>query len=125
MEVLKRADDEELRYYLLPLVQALRYEPSDDSRLARFLVSRATRDIALGVPLHWCVSPRNLACSTMKRKPPQQRTPALVRLTTQSDTFDDARDIQNKGYPKQKRSVKVLHNGDADHGCQSANQRQI
>ena len=58
MEVLKRADDEELRYYLLPLVQALRYEPSDDSRLARFLVSRATRDIALGVPLHWRVLPR-------------------------------------------------------------------
>ena len=56
VEVLKRADDEELRYYLLPLVQALRYEPSDDSRLARFLVSRATADIALGVPLHWCVA---------------------------------------------------------------------
>ncbi|KAK9840409.1 hypothetical protein WJX74_009457 [Apatococcus lobatus] len=53
VEVLKRADDEELRYYLLPLVQALRYEPSDDSRLARFLVSRATADIALGIPLHW------------------------------------------------------------------------
>lgn len=53
VEVLKRADDEELRYYLLPLVQALRYEPADDSRLARFLVSRATADIALGIPLHW------------------------------------------------------------------------
>ena len=53
VEVLKRADDEELRYYLLPLVQALRYEPSDDSRLARFLVSRATSNMALGIPFHW------------------------------------------------------------------------
>lgn len=40
MEVLQRAEDEELACYLLQLTAALRYEPSDSSRLARFLVER-------------------------------------------------------------------------------------
>jgi Phosphoinositide 3-kinase family, accessory domain (PIK domain) len=40
VEVLQRAEDEELACYLLQLTAALRYEPSDNSRLARFLVER-------------------------------------------------------------------------------------
>lgn len=53
MEALERMDDEELRYYLLQLVQALRYEAEDDSRLARFIVQRASRNPVLGILLHW------------------------------------------------------------------------
>ncbi len=53
VDVLSKADDEELRYYLLQLVQALRYEASDDSQLASFIVNRAIRSIDLAVPLHW------------------------------------------------------------------------
>ena len=40
VSVLERADDEELQCYLLQLVQALRFERSDKSRLALFLVNR-------------------------------------------------------------------------------------
>jgi Phosphoinositide 3-kinase family, accessory domain (PIK domain) len=40
VEVLQRAEDDELACYLLQLTAALRYEPSDSSRLARFLVER-------------------------------------------------------------------------------------
>ena len=53
VESLRRTGDEELRYYLLQLVQALRYEAEDDSRLAAFIVSRASRNPALGILLHW------------------------------------------------------------------------
>ena len=42
VSVLERADDEELQCYLLQLVQALRFERSDKSRLAHFLVNRGT-----------------------------------------------------------------------------------
>lgn len=40
VSVLERADDEELLCYLLQLVQALRFERSDKSRLSHFLVQR-------------------------------------------------------------------------------------
>lgn len=40
--VLERAEDEELQCYLLQLVQALRFERSDKSRLAFFLVQRGS-----------------------------------------------------------------------------------
>lgn len=40
VSVLERADDEELKCYLLQLVQALRFERTDKSRLAQFLVQR-------------------------------------------------------------------------------------
>lgn len=53
VKVLKGTDDEELRYYLLQLVQALRYEAVDDSRLANFIVQRAIRNPVLGSLLHW------------------------------------------------------------------------
>ena len=53
MEALERTDDEELRYYLLQLVQALRYEVEDDSKLARFIVHRASLSPVLGILLHW------------------------------------------------------------------------
>ncbi|KAL6660884.1 hypothetical protein ACP70R_000268 [Stipagrostis hirtigluma subsp. patula] len=42
VSVLERADDEELQCYLLQLVQALRFERSDKSCLAHFLVNRDT-----------------------------------------------------------------------------------
>lgn len=38
--VLKRAGNTEISCYLLQLSAALRYEPRDDSLLARFLVTR-------------------------------------------------------------------------------------
>ena len=55
---LRKADDEELRMYLLQLVQALKFERLDgdttqDSSLASFLVSRATNNFMLGNYLHW------------------------------------------------------------------------
>lgn len=53
VEVLKRTDDEELRYYLLQLVQALRYEVVDNSKLATFIVERASKNPVIGVLLHW------------------------------------------------------------------------
>ena len=53
VEVLGRAGDEELCQYLLQLVQALRYEAAADSRLSRFLVSRAAGNPVMGIRLHW------------------------------------------------------------------------
>lgn len=45
VSVLERADDEELQCYLLQLVQALRFERSDKSRLSHFLVQRGMRPL--------------------------------------------------------------------------------
>lgn len=56
MAVLRKAEDEEVRGVLLQLVQALRYEPADDSRLAAFLVQRAARQPTIAIPLHWCAN---------------------------------------------------------------------
>lgn len=53
VEVLKRTDDDELRYYLLQLVQALRYEAVDNSKLATFIVQRASKNPTIAVLLHW------------------------------------------------------------------------
>jgi len=53
---LQAKDDDELLYYLLQLVQALRFEAMDNSRLARFLVIRATSNPAFATFLHWWVS---------------------------------------------------------------------
>jgi phosphatidylinositol 3-kinase len=50
----QRKEDDELLYYLLQLVQALRFEAQDNSRLARFLVNRATHNPAFATFLHWC-----------------------------------------------------------------------
>ncbi|KAI9793724.1 MAG: Phosphatidylinositol (PI) 3-kinase [Peltula sp. TS41687] len=59
---LRKADDEELLLYLLQLVQALKYEkisqesakdPTEDSSLARFLISRAAQNLKLGNFFHW------------------------------------------------------------------------
>ena len=56
VEVLKRTEDEELLYYLLQLVQALRYEAADASPLAQFLVQRAVANPTLAFTLHWCAT---------------------------------------------------------------------
>ncbi|KAG4392218.1 hypothetical protein GLYMA_04G094500v4 [Glycine max] len=56
VSVLERADDEELQCYLLQLVQALRFERSDKSRLSHFLVQRALRNIELASFLRWYVA---------------------------------------------------------------------
>ena len=50
---LKSTSEEELLYFLLQLVQALRYEPSVDSRLASFLIDRARRSAAVASALYW------------------------------------------------------------------------
>lgn len=56
VSVLERADDEELQCYLLQLVQALRFERSDKSRLCHFLVQRSLRNIELASFLRWYVT---------------------------------------------------------------------
>ncbi|PNY03778.1 phosphatidylinositol 3-kinase root [Trifolium pratense] len=56
VSVLERADDEELQCYLLQLVQALRFERSDKSRLSQFLVQRALSNIELASFLRWYVA---------------------------------------------------------------------
>ena len=59
---LRESDDDELLLYLLQLVQALKFEKispetdagsMQDSSLARFLISRATKSLMLGNYLHW------------------------------------------------------------------------
>eukprot|EP01025_Chloroclados_australasicus_P004742 TRINITY_DN11257_c0_g5_i1.p1 TRINITY_DN11257_c0_g5~~TRINITY_DN11257_c0_g5_i1.p1 ORF type:complete len:871 (-),score=117.28 TRINITY_DN11257_c0_g5_i1:1332-3944(-) len=49
----KNADDEDIKSYLLQLVQALRYENEDCGTLAKFLVSRAQNNPQLAILLHW------------------------------------------------------------------------
>ncbi|RWR84950.1 Phosphatidylinositol 3-/4-kinase [Cinnamomum micranthum f. kanehirae] len=56
VSVLERADDEELQCYLLQLVQALRFERSDKSRLSHFLVQRSLSNIELASFLRWYVT---------------------------------------------------------------------
>lgn len=53
MSIVQRADDDELLCYLLQLVQALRYEASDESPLASFLVLRCTATPYLCTFLYW------------------------------------------------------------------------
>ncbi|EPE35015.1 Protein kinase-like (PK-like) [Glarea lozoyensis ATCC 20868] len=57
---LRKSDDDDLLLYLLQLVQALKFErispeadPSQDSSLARFLITRATHNFMLGNYFHW------------------------------------------------------------------------
>lgn len=59
---LRKADDNELLLYLLQLVQALKFEhispdsaqdATQDSSLARFLITRATNNFMLGNYFHW------------------------------------------------------------------------
>ncbi|CAI0434662.1 unnamed protein product [Linum tenue] len=56
VSVLERADDEELQCYLLQLVQALRFERTDKSRLSQFLVQRSVNNIELASFLRWYVA---------------------------------------------------------------------
>jgi hypothetical protein len=52
---LQRHDDEELQYYLLQLVQALRYESADLSRLARWAAGWCTTCCRwCGCGAAWC-----------------------------------------------------------------------
>ncbi len=62
VDCLRESDDDELLLYLLQLVQALKFEKispeasdgsTQDSSLARFLISRATNNLMLGNFLHW------------------------------------------------------------------------
>uniref|UniRef100_A0A251UN68 Putative phosphatidylinositol Kinase, Armadillo-type fold protein n=1 Tax=Helianthus annuus TaxID=4232 RepID=A0A251UN68_HELAN len=55
VSVLERADDEELQCYLLQLVQAMRFERSDKSRLSQFLVQRSLTNIEFSSFLRWYV----------------------------------------------------------------------
>ncbi|XP_056165510.1 phosphatidylinositol 3-kinase, root isoform isoform X2 [Syzygium oleosum] len=67
VSVLERADDEELQCYLLQLVQALRFERSDKSRLSQFLVQRSLRNIELASFLRWYVAVELYDCGFAKR----------------------------------------------------------
>lgn len=53
MSVLTSKEDEELQSFLLQLVQALRYERADSSRLSRFLIDRALANPHFAIILHW------------------------------------------------------------------------
>ncbi|KAJ1699248.1 hypothetical protein LUZ63_007760 [Rhynchospora breviuscula] len=55
VSVLERAEDEELQCYLLQLVQALRFERSDKSHLALFLIQRSLSNIEIASFLRWYV----------------------------------------------------------------------
>nr|TKW09575.1 hypothetical protein SEVIR_6G111850v2 [Setaria viridis] len=56
VRILERADDEELQCYLLQLVQALRFERSDMSHLALFLIDRTSSNIGIASFLRWYVA---------------------------------------------------------------------
>eukprot|EP00002_Diphylleia_rotans_P025641 TRINITY_DN5077_c0_g1_i2.p1 TRINITY_DN5077_c0_g1~~TRINITY_DN5077_c0_g1_i2.p1 ORF type:complete len:562 (-),score=91.59 TRINITY_DN5077_c0_g1_i2:1276-2961(-) len=56
VNVLEKADDEELLYYLLQLVQAIRYESKEDSMLVHFLISRSCACREVGIYFHWYVT---------------------------------------------------------------------
>ncbi|KAJ0811755.1 putative phosphatidylinositol 3-kinase [Helianthus annuus] len=55
VSVLERADDEELQCYLLQLVQAMRFERLDKSRLSQFLVQRSLTNIEFSSFVRWYV----------------------------------------------------------------------
>lgn len=77
---LRRADDDELLLYLLQLVQALKFEhistessqeATQDSSLARFLISRAVSNFILGNYFYWYVM---VECDdTSDEQPPEVR----------------------------------------------------
>eukprot|EP01112_Ceratiomyxa_fruticulosa_P019366 TRINITY_DN6326_c0_g1_i1.p1 TRINITY_DN6326_c0_g1~~TRINITY_DN6326_c0_g1_i1.p1 ORF type:complete len:834 (-),score=158.90 TRINITY_DN6326_c0_g1_i1:116-2617(-) len=56
VERLRSADDEELRHYLLQLVQAMKYEKLENisnAPLTSFLITRGVSNFQLGCYLHW------------------------------------------------------------------------
>lgn len=53
VDCIDKASDDELLSYLLQLVQALRYESRDDSKLSAFLARRAAQSLELANFLHW------------------------------------------------------------------------
>ena len=53
VDCVNKASDDELLSYLLQLVQALRYEPRDDSKLSEFLAQRASKTLELANFLQW------------------------------------------------------------------------
>ncbi|KAJ0442952.1 putative phosphatidylinositol 3-kinase [Helianthus annuus] len=56
VRVLERADDEQLQCYLLQLVQAMRFERSNKSRLSQFLVQCSLTNIEFASFLRWYVA---------------------------------------------------------------------
>ena len=57
---LEKVTDTVLAVYLQPLVQALKYEPFDDSFLARFLIRRGLwNPQEIGQPLFWLLKARS------------------------------------------------------------------
>jgi len=53
VKCLSRAKDEELQYYLLQLVQSLRYDKGGESPLLNFLILRATHNFTIASKLYW------------------------------------------------------------------------
>ncbi|EGG14145.1 phosphatidylinositol 3-kinase [Cavenderia fasciculata] len=63
VDILRKADDEELLYYLLQLVQATKYEMietnydhSSESPLISFLIERASKNFKLASRLYWYIT---------------------------------------------------------------------
>ena len=75
---LRKSDDDDLLLYLLQLVQALKFEHispdadrTQDSSLARFLITRATNNFMLGNYFHWYLM---VECDdTSDEQPPEHR----------------------------------------------------
>uniref|UniRef100_A0A7N0T5H0 phosphatidylinositol 3-kinase n=1 Tax=Kalanchoe fedtschenkoi TaxID=63787 RepID=A0A7N0T5H0_KALFE len=91
VNVLNRADDEELQCYLLQLVQALRFERSDKSRLCQFLVRRSLHNIELASFLRWYVAVELHDPAYAKRFYSTYETleENMLKLTAASDDEED------------------------------------
>lgn len=106
---LHRADDDELLLYLLQLVQALKFEPistdtnqdaTQDSSLARFLISRAVNNFILGNYFYWYVM---VECDdTSDDQPPE------VRKMFQKVAYDFMAELvkQPDGHETRKRLLR-------------------
>jgi phosphatidylinositol 3-kinase len=104
---LRKADDDELLLYLLQLVQALKFEQpaavsgdsidSQDSSLARFLITRAADNFILGNYLHWY-----LMVECEDRSP--QDIPDTRKLFAKVE-YDFMLELQNRPDSKQDRNT--------------------
>jgi len=82
VEALQSTSDEELLHFLLQLVQALRYEHDVvESRLAKFLVERATKSPSIASALYWYLC-AELEDPTFAEKAAQIQTMLLAKTSS-------------------------------------------
>lgn len=104
---LRESDDDELLLYLLQLVQALKYEKispetndgaSQNSSLARFLITRATNNLMLGNFLHWYLM---VECDD--RSPDQMKEHRKLFAKVEYDFMSEL--MQIPGGPERRRTL--------------------